>query len=78
MMAVGEGVGFLASTLVLLTFLMKDMRRLRAMALCSNVAFIIYGGIHELMPVVALHLLLLPLNFVRLMEVRGSAGRVSS
>jgi hypothetical protein len=55
--------------LVLLTFAMRDMRLLRAVAILSNVAFIIYGGMNWLLPVLALHLALLPLNLMRLTEL---------
>lgn len=68
-MVASEIAGFIASGLVLLTFAMRDMRWLRAVAICSNVAFIIYGGMNWLLPVLALHLALLPLNIVRLTEV---------
>jgi CRP/FNR family cyclic AMP-dependent transcriptional regulator len=35
--------GYAASSLVFLTFYMKGMVPLRVIALCSNVAFLIYG-----------------------------------
>ena len=61
--------GYVASTLVLLTFIAKDMRVLRTAAIFSNLAFITYGAIDWLPPVLILHLLLLPLNIVRLAEI---------
>jgi Sigma-70 region 2 len=61
--------GYVASTLVLLTFVAKDMRLLRTIAIFSNLAFIIYGTIEWLPPVLYLHLVLLPLNIVRLREI---------
>ena len=64
--------GYVASTLVLLTFVAKDMRLLRTTAIFSNLAFIIYGAIAWLPPVLILHLVLLPLNIVRLAELIGS------
>jgi hypothetical protein len=67
--------------LVLATFAMKDMRRLRAMAVLSNLAFIVYGAINGLLPVLILHLLLFPLNLRRLIEetrVLPSARRTPS
>jgi len=68
MISGSEIPGFVASTLVLLTFAMRDMRLLRITAICSNVAFIIYGSVNWLMPVLVLHLLLLPLNAFRLRQ----------
>ena len=47
---------------------MKDMRRLRATAVLSNIAFIGYGALNGLLPVLLLHLVLLPLNLRRLFE----------
>src|SRR5215468_8848650 len=61
--------GYVASTLVLFTFVAKDMRLLRTIAIFSNLAFITYGTIEWLPPVLFLHLALLPLNIVRLAEV---------
>ena len=66
--------GCVASTLVLLTFIAKDMRLLRATAIFSNVAFIAYGAIVRLPPVLLLHLVLLPLNIVRLSEPSARTG----
>ena len=62
-------IGLIASTLVLLTFVMKDMRRLRFIAIFSNIAFIAYGVLAWLPPVLCLHLILLPLNLLRLWEI---------
>ena len=46
-----EVSGYVASTLVLLTFVAKDMRLLRIVAIVSNLAFIPYGTIEWLPPV---------------------------
>jgi hypothetical protein len=61
-----EPIGYLASALVLATFCMRDMVALRCMAVASNIAFIAYGGLADLGPVLALHLLLLPINVMHL------------
>ena len=61
--------GYAASTLVLFTFVAKDMRLLRTVAIFSNLAFITYGTIEWLPPVLFLHMVLLPLNAVRLAEI---------
>jgi len=63
-----ELLGFVASTLVLVTFALRDMRALRLTAILSNVAFIIYAATNWLVPILALHLLLLPINVCRLRE----------
>jgi CRP/FNR family transcriptional regulator, cyclic AMP receptor protein len=64
--------GYVASVLVLLTFIAKDMRLLRTAAIFSNLAFITYGALQWLPPVLLLHVVLLPLNMVRLSEVLRS------
>jgi CRP/FNR family transcriptional regulator, cyclic AMP receptor protein len=69
-----EPIGYLASALVLATFCMRDMVALRCVAVASNVAFIAYGGLAELGPVLVLHLLLLPVNALRLTLWRASAS----
>ena len=61
-----EPTGYLASLLVLATFYMHDMVRLRAVAILSNLAFIAYGALAEIIPVLLLHALLLPTNLYRL------------
>jgi hypothetical protein len=67
--------GYSASALVLLTFTTRNMRVLRAIAILSNIAFIIYGALDWLPPVLILHALLLPLNIVRLKELlKGTNG----
>ncbi len=63
-------LGYLASILVFAAFYMRTMLPLRAIAIASNVAFLLYGGLLHLWPVAALHALLLPLNIIRLMQAR--------
>lgn len=69
MMHIAEFVGYLASLLVFLTFYMQTMIPLRIVGLCSNCAFIAYGFLGGLYPVLILHLILLPLNAWRLREM---------
>ena len=69
-----EPLGYLASALVLATFCMRNMVALRCMAIASNLAFIAYGGMADLGPVLVLHLLLLPVNVLRLTVWRASAS----
>jgi CRP/FNR family transcriptional regulator, cyclic AMP receptor protein len=63
-------VGYLASALVFATFFMRARMRLRQVAIASNVAFITYGVVGGVIPVLVLHALLLPLNIWRLWELR--------
>ena len=69
-----SAIGFIASGLVLATFGMKDMINLRIVAICSNIAFIAYGIALSLLPVLILHVMLLPLNGWRLMGLLKQRG----
>jgi CRP/FNR family cyclic AMP-dependent transcriptional regulator len=68
-MRIGEIAGYLAAVLVFLTFYMKTMIPLRMIGICSNCMFIIYGSLDGLYPVLVLHLILLPLNGLRLRQM---------
>lgn len=61
-----EAVGYLASSLVLAAFCVRDMVPLRVLAIGSNLAFMSYAWLVDLRPVLLLHLVLLPTNLVRL------------
>jgi CRP/FNR family transcriptional regulator, cyclic AMP receptor protein len=67
-------IGYVASTLVLTAFCMKNIIPLRVVAMCSNLVFIIYGLGLELTPVWSLHAALLPMNAWRLVEALGGAS----
>jgi hypothetical protein len=70
-----ELVGYLASALVFATFYARAIPALRLVAIASNVAFIAYGHLGGLMPIMLLHAGLLPLNAWRLCEaLRPEAG----
>jgi CRP/FNR family cyclic AMP-dependent transcriptional regulator len=71
-----EGIGYLASLLVLSTFYMKTMLPLRGVAIASNVAFMAYGLAGGIYPVFVLHVLLLPLNCLRLHQMRRLIRKV--
>lgn len=66
-----DSVGFLAAGLVLAAFCMKDILHLRIVAVASNLTFLAYGVALGLIPVWLLHLLLLPVNLIRLWQVGG-------
>ena len=71
-----EAAGYLASALVLATFWMRTMIPLGALAIGSNFAFITYGALGGLKPVLFLHLILLPLNCFRGYEMLRLVRRV--
>jgi CRP/FNR family cyclic AMP-dependent transcriptional regulator len=65
-----EGIGYLASLLVFSTFYMKTMLPLWGVAIASNIAFMAYGLAGGIYPVFVLHVILLPLNCLRLHQMR--------
>ena len=67
-------IGFAAAGCVLATFCMQSMRGLRAFAIASNVLFIVYGAQANLLPIVALHGILLPINGWSLGRMAGGDG----
>jgi CRP/FNR family cyclic AMP-dependent transcriptional regulator len=69
-MDAGDLAGWLAASLTLISFSMRSMMALRIAAIAANVCFILYGTANGLYPVVVLHILLLPCNFLRLYELR--------
>ena len=64
-------LGYSAASLVLATFCAKSMVTLRVLALCSNVAFVIYAIAASLWPILLLHAVMFPLNLFRLGEALG-------
>ena len=55
-------VGYAAAALVLVTFCMQSMSSLRVFAILSNLAFITYAYHRNLVPILLLHVILLPVN----------------
>jgi hypothetical protein len=72
-MTIWDTAGYLASSLVITAFCMKDILRLRVAASVSNVAFLIYGLGLGLAPVWLLHAILLPVNLWRLWQYSSRA-----
>jgi hypothetical protein len=54
---------------------MGSMNALRWVAIASNVAFIAYGYLGNLAPVLLLHALLLPVNIYRLAQLHSAHPR---
>jgi CRP/FNR family transcriptional regulator, cyclic AMP receptor protein len=71
-----EGIGYLASLLVFCTFYMKTIIALRGVAIASNLAFMTYGLAGGLYPVFVLHVVLLPLNCLRLHQMQHLIRKV--
>ena len=68
-MTIAEVTGYVAAFCVFLTFYMKTMVPLRVTGLISNLFFLIYGYLALAYPVLLLHLVLLPLNAIRLRQM---------
>ena len=71
-----EAVGYLGTLLTLGTYSMKTMTRLRAVGIAANVIFVVYGALAAVYPTLVLHLLLLPLNIVRLRQMLALVRQV--
>lgn len=77
-------VAWIASLCVFMAFFMKTMVKLRLIAIASNVVFITYGLVGLLygdifwsvLPILVLHTALLPINILRLRQVRSLVSKV--
>jgi CRP/FNR family transcriptional regulator, cyclic AMP receptor protein len=67
-------LGYVASSAVLASFVMRTMIPLRLVAILSNILFLSFGYIQNIHPVLFLHLALLPINVWRLLALRQSPG----
>lgn len=78
-------VAWMAAGLVYLSFFMKTIVPLRSLAIASNVVFIVYallgmrhGVFDKVLPILVLHGALLPLNVLRLLEVKKTISAFSN
>jgi hypothetical protein len=67
-------LGFSACGVTLITFAQRRMWPMRIFAIAANILFIGYGAIGLLYPVLLLHLVLLPLNVIRLIQIATQEG----
>jgi len=70
-------IGYAAAALVFATFWMKTMIPLRALGIASNLLFIAYGYLAGAYPPLVLHILLLPLNVMRLGQMLQLSRQVA-
>lgn len=70
-----ELLGWMAAALTLSSFCCRDVLYLRLLALGANASFIAYALLAGIQPVLALHLLLAPVNIWRLFELREGTHR---
>jgi CRP/FNR family cyclic AMP-dependent transcriptional regulator len=74
--SVVDAVGWFAGALVFLTFFPKTMIPLRMVAIAGSAVFIVYGWVAGNTPVLALNACLLPLNALRLWQIRSLVRKV--
>jgi hypothetical protein len=65
-----ELLGYAASLTVFATFCMNTMVPLRVLALLSNILFSVYGAVGHIYPVMILHVILFPINAIRLVQIQ--------
>jgi hypothetical protein len=64
-----EAIGWLAAVLKVATFAMHSTIPLRLVAMASSACFIIYSGLFQIWPLLAIEIILLPVNAYRLYEI---------
>jgi hypothetical protein len=63
-------LGYVASASVLMTFCMSTMMPLRIAGIASNILFSAFGALAHIYPIMVLHLILLPVNTIRLIQIQ--------
>jgi CRP/FNR family cyclic AMP-dependent transcriptional regulator len=77
-MSLTDSLGYAAAFLVLLIFSMKTMVPLRIVGIGSNLFFIAYAYLMSAPPILLLHLLLLPLNTLRLTQILTLSRKIEA
>src|SRR5436305_10730802 len=65
-------------TLVFIAFFMQTMVPLRYVAIASNITFIVWSQALNIWPVLVLHTALLPLNVIRLVQIKRMLSRIET
>ena len=73
-----EIVGYIGALLTFATYSMKRMIPLRIIGILSNIFFAAYGFLAPVYPQLVLHIVLLPLNVVRLREMLQLIDKVKA
>jgi len=73
-----EIIGYVGALLTLGTYSMKRMIPLRVIGIASNIFFMAYGFLAPVYPQLVLHTVLLPLNALRLREMRQLISKVKA
>ncbi|MDG4649890.1 cyclic nucleotide-binding domain-containing protein [Roseibacterium sp. SDUM158017] len=73
-----EAIGWLASILTVGTYAMNTMLPLRILAIGSSLCFFAYGFALQLWPLLAMEMLLLPINCYRLWQIVSLRGKLAA
>ena len=73
-----DTLGYAASLTVFATFCMSTMMPLRYTAIVSNVLFAAFGYFGHIYPVLILHAVLLPVNVIRLGQIKRLVRGIGS
>jgi hypothetical protein len=65
-----DAIGHLATVVVVISFLMKDIRKLRLLSMTGSAIFLIYGFILMLWPVIIINVLLILVNLRALIYLK--------
>ncbi|NCT11401.1 MAG: cyclic nucleotide-binding domain-containing protein [Rhodobacterales bacterium] len=71
-----EATGWIASALAVMTYAMSTMLTLRIIAIVSSLIFLVYAVSLQAWPLVAMELVLLPINGYRLWQIVALRGQV--
>jgi CRP/FNR family transcriptional regulator, cyclic AMP receptor protein len=77
-MSPGVTLGLIGALLSIVAYTMRSMLPLRAVALASNVCFLVYGVVEAQLPSILLNLIVIPLNLVRFREIRRLVREVEA
>jgi CRP/FNR family transcriptional regulator, cyclic AMP receptor protein len=64
-----DGLGYAAALLIIATYSVRTMIPLRILAICGNLLFISYSYFNGVYPNLVMHMVLLPLNSIRLYQM---------
>lgn len=71
-----EAMAWIAAAMTVATYAMKTMMTLRILAIVSSLFFVAYAGILQLWPLLAMELVLLPINGYRLWQIVSLRARL--
>ncbi len=69
-------IGYLAAAFMFSTFYMSRMIPLRAAGIAANITFITYASLSHVYPLLILHIILLPLNAYRMVQMIRLVNKV--